>query len=115
MADPKYSEHTYGGGEELSYPFTSRSDADKKRPTSTAYTALDDSYDPTNIGNPRTYTENADPTYYNDKRASSARALSYSDDGLIQEQTIDESPVAPLVRDISNKHNEPYQDLGVFQ
>ena len=117
MADPQHPEHTYGGGEEHSYPFTSQSNADKKRPTSTAYTALDDSHDPTNVGNPRTYAENVDPTYYNDKRVSSARALSYSDDGLInsQEQTVDESPVAPLVRGISNKHNEPYQDLGVFQ
>jgi hypothetical protein len=122
MAGPQKSELTYDDEEEHSYPTTSKynADRDKKRPSSTAYRALDDSYDPTNVGKSRAYTDNSDSTYYSDKHASRARALSYSDDiGVLnhhsQGQTIDESPVAPLVRGVSNKQNEQYQDLGVFQ
>jgi len=112
MADPQYSKNTYDGGEGHSYPFTSQSNSDEKQSSYTAYTALDDTYDPTNVGKPRAYVANADPTSYHDK------GVSYSDDVLnphSQEQAIDESPVAPLVRGVSNKHHKQYQDLGVFQ
>jgi len=113
MAGPQYSKNTYDGGEEHSYPFTSQSNSDEKQSSHTAYTALDDSYDPTNVGKPRTYAVNSDPTYYHDKGASNAR-VSYSDDVLnphSQAQAIDESPVTPLVRGVSNKHQKQYQDL----
>jgi len=115
MAGPQNFKHPYDSEEHWhSDPFASNSDAYKRSPSSTEYT-VDNSYDPTNVGKPRANAENADPSYYNDKRH---KVLSYSDDGLnrhSQEQTIDESPGAPLVRGLSTNHNSRYQDLGVFQ
>lgn len=116
MAGPPDSKHIYDNEEEHSYPSTSDPNTYKRPLSPTEYT-VDDSYDPTNVGKPRAYAENADPSYYNDKRHPSTRVLSYSDDSLNRhspEQTIDESPGAPLVRGLSVKHNSQYQDLGMF-
>jgi hypothetical protein len=116
MAGPQDSKHIYDNEEEHSYPFTSGSNAFQRPPSPTEYT-VDDSYDPTNVGKPRAYAENADASYYSDKRHSNTRVLSYSDDGPnphSQEQTIEESPRAPLVRGLSTNRKSQYQDLGVF-
>jgi hypothetical protein len=116
MAGPLDSKYISHNEEEHSYPSTSDSNGYTRPPSPTEYT-VDDSYDPTNVGKSRAYAENADPSYYNDKRYSSTRVLLYSDDGLhrhSQEQTIDESPGAPLVRGLSVNLNSQYQDLGVF-
>ena len=118
MAGPQNSKHLYDSEEEhwRFDPFASSSNAYKQSPSS-EYT-VDDSYDPTNVGKPRANAENANASYYNDERHSSPKVLSYSDDGPnrhSQEQTIDESPGAPLVRSLSNNHKSRYQDLGVFQ
>jgi len=116
MAGPQQSKHISDNEEEHSYPFTSGSNAFQRPPSPTEYT-VDDSYDPTNVGKPRAYAENADASYYSDKRHSNTKVLPYSDDGLnphSQEQTIEESPRAPLVRGFSTTRNSQYQDLGVY-
>ncbi|KIM48285.1 hypothetical protein M413DRAFT_22809 [Hebeloma cylindrosporum] len=107
MAGPQDSKHIYDHEEDHSYPSTS----EYKR---TPEDRVDDSYDPTNVGKPRAYAENAGSSYYDDNRRPRARVLSYSDDGLnphSQEHTIDESPGAPLVRGSSTNRNSQYQDL----